>query len=106
MTTKNGSTPLVSRRSCSPFFTISIDVQTTTASLPNSDGWSELPNRNRREPLTRGAMLSGSTRHSSRLTMVIHMIGHAHPRKRSASSFAATANATIPRPTPESWRAM
>ena len=84
---------------------MSIDVHTTTASLPNSEGWKELPNRKRREPFTRGAMLSGRTRQSSRVTIVTHMIGQAQPRNRSASSLAATAKATIPTPTPESWRA-
>jgi hypothetical protein len=87
-------------------FTMSIEAQMTTASLPNSDGWNELPNRKRLDPLIRGAMLSGRTRHSSRLTIAIHIIGHAHARHFSASSLAATAKPTMPAPTPVICRVM
>ena len=41
------------------------------------------------EPLMRGAMLSGSTSTASSVTIVNHMIGHAHSRSFSASSLAA-----------------
>ena len=65
----------------SPFFTMSIDVQTTTASLPNSDGWKELPKRKRREPLIAARCARGARGRAAASTIVIHMIGHAHSRQ-------------------------
>ena len=43
--------PLEKRRSCSPFFTTSIAVQTTNTNLPSSDGWMDVRYRKRFEPL-------------------------------------------------------
>ncbi|MNC90959.1 hypothetical protein D3C83_71240 [compost metagenome] len=50
MITMNGSSPLVSRRSVSPFLTISIDTQTITANFASSDGWNAVPTRKRLDP--------------------------------------------------------
>src|SRR5512146_164963 len=43
ITTTNGTRPLVKRLRLSPFLTMSIDTQTTTASFANSDGWKKAP---------------------------------------------------------------
>ncbi len=92
------------RRRFSPFFTINIDTQTTTASLANSDGWNDAPKRNRFDPWIVGAMRPGKTSTAAIATIVNHMTGHAHRRSFSASSLAATRNIRIPAASPSTWR--
>ena len=60
-----------------------------TASLPISDGCSDAPNRNRRDPLMRGAIdvVNGSDDHEEQHAIVAAMSGHAHLFQRSASIF-------------------
>ena len=105
ITTRNGSRPLVRRRIVSPFLITSIDVQTTTASLASSEGWSELPNRYRRDPWTRGAIdaVNGKITITNSIKDVI-MIGQAHFSQTSASILATTANNATPTVIPTSCR--
>ena len=84
---------------------MSMEVQITTPSFPNSDGCMLVPNRKRLEPFTRGAMDGGRTRQRNSVAMVSHISGHAHSWYFSASIFAAMANATTPASTPVAWRA-
>jgi hypothetical protein len=77
-----------------------------TAILPNSDGWMDPPSRKRREPWMRGAIHCGVNGRmmTSITSSVAPITGHAHFCHRSASSFAAMANATAPAATPVSCR--
>src|SRR6202022_3619402 len=103
ITTRKGTKPLVSRRITGPFFTTSIDVQRTTASFANSEGWREAPNTYLREPWIRGAIVAVNGRITTTSRTIVSAIkGHAHFSHSSASVLAAIANNTTPAAIPVS----
>ena len=82
-TSAKGSIPLPSSRSRSPLRTMSMGTQAHSASLASSEGWTALPKRYRRDPLTVFIPGRSSTAMS---TSASSIPGHARRRYHSAST--------------------